>query len=148
MSVTGTEARCAVVTGGGNGVGMSIATALHGGAYRVMIADIDEAAAQRLATELDPSGETAFAHRLDVREKAQFEAALAAVTARFGAVHVLVNNAAMTVARPLMEISPEEFDAVRVEAEAMGFAHVEAGPLVRSSYHARAGIDHMVGAPS
>jgi 3-oxoacyl-[acyl-carrier protein] reductase len=112
MSVTGTEARCAVVTGGGNGVGISIATALHGGGYRVMIADIDEAAAQRLATELDPSGETAFAHRLDVREKAQFEAALAAVTARFGAVHVLVNNAAMTVARPLMEISPEEFDAV------------------------------------
>jgi len=96
MSVTGTEARCAVVTGGGNGVGMSIATALHGGAYRVMIADIDEAAAQRL----------------DVREKAQFEAALAAATARFGSVHVLVNNAAMTVARPLMEISPEEFDAV------------------------------------
>ena len=33
--------------------------------------------------------------------------------------------------------TPAEFDAVRVEAEAMGFAHVEAGPLVRSSYHAR-----------
>ncbi|HTK15490.1 MAG TPA: lipoyl synthase [Acidimicrobiia bacterium] len=44
--------------------------------------------------------------------------------------------------------TPEEFDAVRADAEAMGFAHVEAGPLVRSSYHARAGIDHMVGAPS
>jgi lipoic acid synthetase len=44
--------------------------------------------------------------------------------------------------------TPEEFDSVRVEAEAMGFAHVESGPLVRSSYHARAGIDHMVGAPS
>jgi lipoic acid synthetase len=44
--------------------------------------------------------------------------------------------------------TPEEFDAVRADAEAMGFAHVEAGPLVRSSYHARAGIDHMVSAPS
>jgi lipoyl synthase len=44
--------------------------------------------------------------------------------------------------------TPEEFDAVRADAEAMGFAHVEAGPLVRSSYHARAGIDRMVGAPS
>ena len=33
-----------------------------------------------------------------------------------------------------------------LDAEALGFAHVEAGPLVRSSYHARAGIDHMVGA--
>ena len=44
--------------------------------------------------------------------------------------------------------TPEEFDAVRADAQALGFRHVEAGPLVRSSYHARAGIDHMVGAPS
>jgi lipoic acid synthetase len=44
--------------------------------------------------------------------------------------------------------TPEEFEAIRADAEAMGFAHVEAGPLVRSSYHARAGVDHMVGAAS
>jgi len=42
--------------------------------------------------------------------------------------------------------TPEEFDAIRLDAEAMGFAHVEAGPLVRSSYHARAGIDQLAGA--
>jgi lipoic acid synthetase len=42
--------------------------------------------------------------------------------------------------------TPAEFDAIRVDAEAMGFAHVEAGPLVRSSYHAREGIDRPVGA--
>jgi lipoic acid synthetase len=41
--------------------------------------------------------------------------------------------------------TPAEFDAVREEAQAMGFAHVEAGPLVRSSYHAREGIDGPVG---
>jgi lipoic acid synthetase len=33
-------------------------------------------------------------------------------------------------------VHPEEFDALRREAEALGFRHVEAGPLVRSSYHA------------
>ena len=33
--------------------------------------------------------------------------------------------------------TPEEFDYMRVEARAMGFRHVESGPLVRSSYHAR-----------
>ena len=32
--------------------------------------------------------------------------------------------------------APEEFDALRVEGERMGFDHVAAGPLVRSSYHA------------
>ena len=33
-------------------------------------------------------------------------------------------------------VPPEEFDALRRDAEELGFAHVEAGPLVRSSYHA------------
>jgi lipoic acid synthetase len=41
--------------------------------------------------------------------------------------------------------TPDEFDAVRTDAEAMGFAHVEAGPLVRSSYHAREATDRPVG---
>ncbi len=39
--------------------------------------------------------------------------------------------------------TPAEFDALRAAASAMGFAHVEAGPLVRSSYHARQGIDQL-----
>ncbi|MGO9875242.1 MAG: lipoyl synthase [Acidimicrobiia bacterium] len=39
--------------------------------------------------------------------------------------------------------TPAEFDALRAAARAMGFAHVEAGPLVRSSYHARQGIDQL-----
>jgi lipoic acid synthetase len=33
--------------------------------------------------------------------------------------------------------TPDEFDALRIVGEAMGFAHVEASPLTRSSYHAR-----------
>jgi 3-oxoacyl-[acyl-carrier protein] reductase len=104
--------RVAVVTGGGSGVGEAIVRVLHGGGYRVMVADIDGAGAQRVATALDPSGVTAVAQHLDVREKPQFETALAAAVARWGTVHALVNNAAVTVARPVMEISPEEFDAV------------------------------------
>ena len=105
------QARVAVVTGGGSGVGEAIARVLHGGGYRVVVADIDEAAAQRVAAALDPSAGTATAQRLDVREKPQFEAALQAAVARWGSVQALVNNAAVTVARPVMEISPEEFDA-------------------------------------
>ncbi|WP_315806738.1 MULTISPECIES: SDR family NAD(P)-dependent oxidoreductase [unclassified Bradyrhizobium] len=112
MTAIGEEKRAAVVTGAGSGVGEAIARVLHGGGYRVMVADIDEAAAQRVVAELDPSGTTALAQRLDVREKPQFAAALQAVLAQWGTVHALVNNAAVTVARPVMEISPEEFDAV------------------------------------
>lgn len=112
MTEATAQRRVAVVTGAGSGVGEAIARVLHGGGYRIVVADIDAAAAQGVADTLDATGETAMAQRLDVREKPQFEAALAAATARWGTVHALVNNAAVTVARPVMEISPEEFDAV------------------------------------
>jgi lipoic acid synthetase len=38
---------------------------------------------------------------------------------------------------------PDEFDALADHARSLGFAHVEAGPLVRSSYHARAGVERL-----
>jgi lipoic acid synthetase len=38
-------------------------------------------------------------------------------------------------------VTPEEFDALRKEAQTLGFRHVESGPLVRSSYHAWAHVD-------
>jgi lipoic acid synthetase len=41
--------------------------------------------------------------------------------------------------------TPEEFDRVREAGERMGFAHVESGPLVRSSYHARRGAERAAG---
>lgn len=104
--------RVALVTGAGGGLGSVLAAGLHEAGYCVAVADIDEPAAAAVASRLDPAGATAMALRLDVREKPSFARALAAVLGRWGAAHVLVNNAAMTVARPVMEIPPEEFDAV------------------------------------
>ncbi len=102
----------ALVTGGGNGLGAAIAGALHRAFYRVGVADVDEGAAGAVARGLDPSGLTAVPVLLDVRSKPAFEAALDDLVGRWGGAHVLVNNAAMTVARPVMEISPDEFDEV------------------------------------
>jgi lipoyl synthase len=44
-------------------------------------------------------------------------------------------------------VHPSEFDALRQEAVAMGFGHVEAGPLVRSSYHAWGQVPEIFGNP-
>jgi len=44
--------------------------------------------------------------------------------------------------------TPEEFAELKVFAAGLGFAHVESGPLVRSSYHARAGADAALGVPA
>ena len=110
--MSGGAARAALVTGAACGLGAVIAAGLHGAGYRVAVADIDGAAAETVALQLDPSGATAFAVALDVREKPDFAQALAALLSRWGAAHVLVNNAAVTAARPVMEITSGEFDAV------------------------------------
>ncbi|WP_227509343.1 SDR family NAD(P)-dependent oxidoreductase, partial [Klebsiella aerogenes] len=49
---------------------------------------------------------------LDIRQPQQFSDALAQIRARFGELDVLVNNAALTLTTPIMEIDVEEFDRV------------------------------------
>ncbi|WAJ38363.1 SDR family NAD(P)-dependent oxidoreductase [Pseudomonas sp. GOM7] len=102
----------ALVTGAAQGLGLSIASRLYAAGYAVVITDLTLEHAQAAADRLDPSGQRSLALRLDVASKADFEAALAAVLARWGALHVAVNSAAMTRTTPVMQISPEEFDQV------------------------------------
>ncbi|CRM72502.1 SDR family NAD(P)-dependent oxidoreductase [Pseudomonas sp. 25 R 14] len=102
----------ALVTGAAQGLGYAIAAQLYAAGYAVVLSDLSLEAANASARRLDLSGERVLALRLDVGCKADFEQALAATLERFGALHVLVNNAAMTLATPLMQISPEEFERV------------------------------------
>lgn len=102
----------AVITGAAQGLGRVIAKQLLADGFRVAITDRDREGAERLARELDPEGGRALALALDVTRKEDFSAALDAVEARLGAPTALVNNAAMTPTTPVMEITPEEFDAV------------------------------------
>lgn len=102
----------ALVTGAAQGLGLAIASRLFAAGCAVAITDLSLERAQAAADRLDPSGQRSLALKLDVDSKADFEAALQAVLARFGALHVAVNNAAMTMTTPVMQISPEEFDRV------------------------------------
>jgi len=104
--------RTALVTGGGRGVGAAIAREIHAGGGRVAVSDVDPAVAAEVAQSLDPSGETAIALTLDVREKADFLAARDAVTAAWGRVDIVVNNAGFAKRTPTQNISPEEFDEI------------------------------------
>ena len=104
--------RVALVTGAAGGLGVVLSAGLHAAGYCVALADLDVEAATAAALALDPSGRTAAALHLDVRDKPAWQDALAWVIDRWGAAHVLVNNAAMTAARPVMDIEPAEFDAV------------------------------------
>ncbi|PZU10767.1 SDR family oxidoreductase [Sphingomonas sp.] len=105
-------AQSALVTGGGGGLGAAICRALHGAGYRVMVSDIDPAAAEKMAQSLSSSGDTAAAIRLDVTSRADLEAARDAMIARWGSAEILVNNAVLQRTTPVLDITDEEFNQV------------------------------------
>lgn len=82
----------AVVTGAGSGIGEGIARHAAGLGMPVVIADVDVAAAERVARELTEGGAQAWAVETDVRDPAQVDA-LADAAFALGPVSLLVNNA-------------------------------------------------------
>lgn len=109
---TAPDARVAVVTGAAQGLGRAIATRFVEESYRVVFADANAEANASAATAADPEGEQVLALHVDVRDLASVESILAGAVRRWGHVDVWVNNAARTVARPFLEIDPDEWDDV------------------------------------
>jgi len=81
--------RSAVVTGGAHGIGREIARRLSARGFAVVVADLDEPAAQQVVADLPGAG---FAHRLDVRDPDGHER-VARVAVEVGPLAVWVNNA-------------------------------------------------------
>jgi NAD(P)-dependent dehydrogenase (short-subunit alcohol dehydrogenase family) len=104
--------RVALITGGGSGLGLSMAKRFAGLGARVAILGRSAERLAEAAREIDPAGERVFAHPADVREFEQVEAAVGAAERRLGPVDVLVNNAAGNFLAPTEDLSPKGFDAV------------------------------------
>lgn len=84
------EGKVAVVTGGGSGIGRATVERFVAEGARVVIADVDAAAGQALATAL---GQAAAFQQTDVTDAEQVQALVDATVERFGGLHVMVNNA-------------------------------------------------------
>jgi NAD(P)-dependent dehydrogenase (short-subunit alcohol dehydrogenase family) len=89
--------RVAVITGGGSGIGAAMAAAFAARGARIVLADIDPGALERTAATLGAAGAEVLTVRTDVGELAQVRALADAAVDRFGAVHVVCNNAGVAV---------------------------------------------------
>ncbi|MGC9441815.1 SDR family NAD(P)-dependent oxidoreductase [Streptomyces sp. WG5] len=98
-----------LITGAARGIGAATARRLAGEGARVLLTDVDLAAARRTAGELTEQGLTAEAFACDVTDRASVEAAVAHAVDTFGTLDVLVNNAyACTPDAALFEDEPDE----------------------------------------
>jgi len=92
-----------IVTGAASGIGKEIAITYAREGAKVVIADLNKAAAQATAAELSGQGCAAMAVGADVTDEAQVNAAVAEVVAAWGGVDVLVSNAGIQIVHPIEE---------------------------------------------
>jgi 3-hydroxybutyrate dehydrogenase len=95
--------KVAVITGAASGIGKEIATTFAREGGKVVIADLDQKAADATAAELDPTGARAIGVAMDVANEEQVNAGIARSIANFGALDVLVSNAGIQIVDPIVD---------------------------------------------
>ncbi|SEF57805.1 D-sorbitol dehydrogenase (acceptor) [Thalassococcus halodurans] len=103
------EGKTALITGAARGIGRTFAEAYLREGAKVVIADIDADRGAETAKEL---GEKAAFVRLDVTDQDSIDRAIATAEDTFGQIDVLINNAAIFTAAPIVEIDRADYDRV------------------------------------
>ncbi|MEW6266254.1 MAG: 3-oxoacyl-ACP reductase family protein [Thermodesulfobacteriota bacterium] len=109
--------KVALITGAGRGIGEAIASLLAGAGARVIVNDLDESKAIKVADDLKGRGATAVALPADVTDEAQVAGLVRAGLDRFGRIDILVNNAALLILHQgvkalIWDMAVEEWDRV------------------------------------
>jgi len=101
-----------VTAAAGRGVGQAVARRLAAGGASVVVTDIHERRTAEVAAAIvnDVAGSVVVGLPLDVGDRDQIDQVLAATVERLGAVHVLVNNAAVNWAGPIFDYDLNHFD--------------------------------------
>ena len=114
--------RVAVVTGAGSGIGEGIARTAAAARMRVVAADIEQSAVERVAKEIAERGGDAIGVHCDVTRRADLDALADAAWSRFGGCHLLCNNAGVLVRGPLPSMSDADWRWV-IEVNLFGVVH-------------------------
>ena len=106
------ETRTALVTGASQGIGRAIALALAKAGHQVALAARNEAKLAEVKAEIEAAGGVAEGFALDVSSEESVKAGARAALARFGAVHILVNNAGITRDTLALRMKAADFEDV------------------------------------
>jgi rhamnulose-1-phosphate aldolase/alcohol dehydrogenase len=101
--------RIAFVTGGGSGIGRATALRLAAEGACVVVADRDASSATAVATEIG-GDDAAVAVSVDVTDEAAVTAAIRAASLAFGGIDLVVNNAGLSISKPLLDTSVSDWD--------------------------------------
>ena len=91
------SSRVAVVTGAASGIGFALANAFASQGMKVVLADVERQALEHAERSIRSSGAETLAVRTDVSEQSQVEDLAHAALQHFGAIHVVCNNAGVSI---------------------------------------------------
>lgn len=114
--------KTAVLTGAGSGFGLEMARIGASLGMNLVLADVQQDALDKAATEIEALGARVLAYRLDVSKAADVEAMGQAVMQRFGAPHLVFNNAGVGAGGLIWENSAKDWDWV-MGVNVFGVAH-------------------------
>jgi meso-butanediol dehydrogenase / (S,S)-butanediol dehydrogenase / diacetyl reductase len=104
--------RVVIVTGGAGGIGAAACRAIAAEGGKVVVADLDTAAARAVADAIVADGGVAESVGVDVTDRSQVRAMIEKAVESFGELNVIFNNAGMNRPRDFMEVDEENFDQI------------------------------------
>lgn len=103
------DGKVAVITGGASGIGLAMAEAFGAQGMKLVLADIEQTALDGAVTMLAAKGVEAVGIRTDVAKFEEVEALARAALEAFGRVHVVVNNAGVSITGPVFKMSLDDW---------------------------------------
>jgi NAD(P)-dependent dehydrogenase (short-subunit alcohol dehydrogenase family) len=103
------QGKVAVITGGASGIGRAVAEKAAAEGMKIVLGDIEEGPLTAAVADLTGAGAEAIGVRADVADRASVEALRDRALDRFGAVHLVHNNAGIGLGGPIWEVTEEDW---------------------------------------
>jgi 3-oxoacyl-[acyl-carrier protein] reductase len=130
--------KVAIITGAAKGMGRQTAVDMAQEGASVILADLDEVALDEAVGSISSSGGQAFGRVCDVSDRQQVDRLITGAYQRFGAVHILVNNAGVLITGTIDETSDEIIDrTLDINVKGILYAIRAVTPLMKAQRYGR-----------